>query len=379
MEAFIALENGFVLPGKLLGAPLPAGGEVVFHTGMTGYQEILTDPSYAGQIVVFTASHIGNYGIHRGDHESARIHPAGVIVRDFCRRTFHRGSEHGLDQILRQAGVPALADVDTRALTIAIRNGGTCRGWIGTGDPEQLVKKAQALPPIAATDWVGRVTTPRIVPFSRQPECEDPFEVAVLDCGVKKSILGRLVDEGCRVRVFPASTPAARLLEGPTEGVFLSNGPGDPARHPELVDTVGQLLEAGVPVFGICLGHQLLARALGATTVKLPFGHHGANHPVQRLSDGKVEITSQNHNYAVPADSLDPEFARVTHRSLNDDSVEGLEAVGKPAYSVQYHPEAAPGPSDSLYLFHRFREEMTTRRLESSDFRLEMKKHAASG
>jgi carbamoyl-phosphate synthase small subunit len=379
MEAYIALENGFVLPGQLLGAPLPAGGEVVFHTGMTGYQEILTDPSYAGQIVVFTASHIGNYGIHASDHESASIHPAGVIIRDFCRRTFHRRSEFGLDQILRQAQVPALADVDTRALTMAIREGGTCRGWIGTGNPEELVNKARALTPIAETDWVSRVTTPRIAPFNRQPDCDEPFEVAVLDCGVKKSILGRLVDEGCRVRVFPASTPAARLLEEPTDGVFLSNGPGDPASHPHLVQTIQQLLAADVPIFGICLGHQLLARALGGTTVKLPFGHHGANHPVQRLSDGKVEITSQNHNYAVPVDSLDPELARVTHLSLNDDSVEGLEAVGKAAYSVQYHPEAAPGPSDSLYLFHRFRLEMAARRLRTAAASLEMNKHAASG
>ncbi len=378
MEAFIALENGFVLPGQLLGAPLPAGGEVVFHTGMTGYQEILTDPSYAGQIVVFTASHIGNYGIHAGDNESTHIHPAAVIVRDFCRRTFHRRSEHGLDQILRQARVPALADVDTRALTMAIRDGGTCRGYIGTGDPQELVRKAQQLAPIAATDWVSRVTTSRTVPFSRQPESEEPYEVAVLDCGVKKSILGRLVDEGCRVRVFPAHTPADRLLEEPTEGVFLSNGPGDPASYPHLVQTVEQLLEAEIPLFGICLGHQLLSRALGAVTEKLPFGHHGANHPVQRLSDGKVEITSQNHNYAVPAGSVDPDRARITHLSLNDDSVEGLEAVGRPAYSVQYHPEAAPGPSDSLYLFRRFREEMQARRAAGLSS-LELKKHAASG
>ena len=378
MEACIALETGFVLPGKLLGAPLPAGGEVVFHTGMTGYQEILTDPSYAGQIVVFTASHIGNYGIHPGDHESAKIHPAGVIVRDFCRRTFHRHSEHGLDQVLRQAGVPALAGVDTRALTTAIRQDGTCRGFIGTGDPAALVARARALPGIDQVDWVSRVTTRRETPFARQPASDQPFEVAVLDCGVKKSILGRLVDEGCRVRVFPAATPAARLLDDPTEGVFLSNGPGDPASHPQLVKTVAALLEAGVPVFGICLGHQLLARALGGATVKLPFGHHGANHPVQRLADGRIEITSQNHNYAVPAASLDPARARATHLSLNDASVEGLEAVGRPAYSVQYHPEAAPGPSDSLYLFHRFRADMNARRSAGATPR-EMKKHAATG
>ncbi len=382
MDAWIALENGLVLPGQLFGAPFPAGGEVVFHTGMTGYQEILTDPSYAGQVVVFTASHIGNYGIHPEDHESKHIHPAAVIVRDFCRMNFHRRSEMNLDQVLRQARVPALADVDTRALTLALRDEGVCRGWVGTGDPNELVKKAKALPTIEATNWVAKVSTREMYCFSAEPQVDDPFEVAVLDCGVKKSILGRLVEEGCRVRVFPSRSSAAQLLAGPTEGVFLSNGPGDPASLPELVKTIEDLLDAGVPIFGICLGHQLLARALGAETVKLPFGHHGANHPVQRLSDGKVEITSQNHNYAVPLESIDPRFATITHQSLNDDSVEGLQAEGLPAYSVQYHPEAAPGPSDSLYLFRRFRNDMATHRasakISSGQFQ-ELKKHAASG
>ncbi len=378
MEAFVALENGMVLPGQMFGAPLPAGGEVVFHTGMTGYQEILTDPSYAGQVVVFTASHIGNYGIHRQDHESARIHPAAVIVRDFCRRTFHRQSESGLDQVLRQAGVPALADVDTRALTVAIRDGGTCRGYVGTGDPRKLIHKAQALPPIHEVDWVSRVTTSRVRAHTREPDAEAPFAVAVLDCGVKKSILDRLVDEGCRVTLFPAGTPAGDILATQPDGVFLSNGPGDPARYPALVTTVRELLDAEVPLFGICLGHQLLARALGAETIKLPFGHHGANHPVQRLATGRVEITSQNHNYAVPADSLPLAAARVTHRSLNDDSVEGLEVLGRSAYSVQFHPEAAPGPSDSLYLFQRFVQDMDNHRQAQIPYR-KLKKHAASG
>jgi len=362
MRGYVALENGLVLSGRLLGAPVEAGGEVVFHTGMTGYQEIITDPSYAGQVVVFTASHLGNYGIHGGDHESRRIHPRAVIVRDFCRRTFHRRRDTTLDQVLRRAGVPALADVDTRALTIAIRDGGTCRGFIGSGDPDRLVERARALPPIDATDWVARVTAAEPHVHPGDPGTRFPCEVAVLDCGVKKSILDRLVMEGCRVRVFPAGTPAAELLDGPTEGVFLSNGPGDPATQPGLVATIRELLDADVPMFGICLGHQLLARALGAETVKLPFGHHGANHPVVNLATGRVEITSQNHNYAVPRSSLDPAIAAATHLSLNDDSVEGLEATGREVYSVQFHPEAAPGPSDSLYLFRRFRRAMLARR-----------------
>jgi carbamoyl-phosphate synthase small subunit len=211
-------------------------------------------------------------------------------------------------------------------------------------------------------DWVSRVTRTTAGPYERQPTIADPCEVAVLDYGVKKSILDCLVEAGCRVRVFPASTGADELLAGPTEGVFLSNGPGDPATLPHLVATVGRLLAADVPLFGICLGHQLLARALGADTVKLPFGHHGANHPVHNLATGRVEITSQNHNYAVPDGSLDPRRALVTHVSLNDRSVEGLRAVGRDAFSVQFHPEAAPGPSDSLHLFHAFRERMLARR-----------------
>ena len=354
--AWIALESGQVFSGRLLGAPVEAGGEVVFHTGMTGYQEILTDPSYAGQMVVFTAAHIGNYGIHATDYESARIHPSAVIVRDFCRRNFHRRSEFSLDQVLRQAGVPALTDVDTRALTIALREGGACRGVVGRGDPEKLVARARALPSISETDWVSRVTTRTAHPFTGQPDPDGACRVAVLDCGVKNSILKRLAAEGCSVRVFPAHTTAADLLAGSTEGVFISNGPGDPATQPQLTATVRDLLAAGVPLFGICLGHQLLAQALGAVTERLPFGHHGANHPVQNLGTGRVEITSQNHNYTVRADSLDPALARVTHLSLNDGSVEGLEVIGRDAYSVQFHPEAAPGPRDSLWIFQRFLE-----------------------
>ena len=367
MQARIALENGLTFSGRLFGAPRDAAGELVFHTGMTGYQEILTDPSYAGQIVLFTAPHIGNYGVHAEDWESAHVHPAAVIVRDHCRRSFHRRAERSLDEILRRDSVPGLSDIDTRALTIAVRDHGTCRAAIGQADAPTLVERARALAPIETTDWVARVTTRESYEFTASdlpPHSDRPFRVAVLDFGVKKSILARLAAEGIEGRVFPAHTSALELVTAGFEGVFLSNGPGDPASQPALVETVRELLLADLPLFGICLGHQLLARAIGADTIKLPFGHHGANHPVQKLETRKVEITSQNHNYAVPADSLDPKAAKITHISLNDDTVEGMELPGRPVYSVQYHPEAAPGPRDSHYLFERFRRDMSARRSE---------------
>jgi carbamoyl-phosphate synthase small subunit len=365
LEARIALETGLSFTGRLFGAPREAAGELVFHTGMTGYQEVLTDPSYAGQIVLFTAPHIGNYGIHVEDYESARVQPMAVVLRDACRRSFHRRAERGLADLLQRDAVPALSEVDTRALTVAVREGGACRAALGLADADTLVARARALPVMRATDWVARVSCR--VPYAvaataAPPEGGPPFRVAVMDFGVKRSILGRLAAEGIDCQVLPARTPAADLLAGGYEGVFLSNGPGDPATQPALVETVRALLAAELPLFGICLGHQLLARALGADTVKLPFGHHGANHPVQRLADGRVEITSQNHNYTVPAASLAATGARLTHLSLNDETVEGLELPGRPVYSVQYHPEAAPGPRDSRYLFARFRRDMAGRR-----------------
>ena len=367
MLATLALETGSTFAGRLFGAPGFAAGEIVFHTGMTGYQEILTDPSYAGQIVVFTAPHIGNYGIHRGDFESGKIHPAAVIVRDHCRRTFHHHADRSLDEFLRSAHVTGLSDVDTRALTIELRDRGTCRGALGPGEAWELLERARSFPPISAVDWVERVTTDRPYDFEASaapPEGGAPFRVAVLDFGIKRSILTRMAAEGCCGRVYPARTAVDEILASGAEGVFLSNGPGDPATLSDLVEVIGRLLRAEIPLFGICLGHQLLARALGATTVKLPFGHHGANHPVRRLSDNRVEITSQNHNYAVPVDSLDEKLAAITHVSLNDDTVEGLEVKGRPVYSVQFHPEAAPGPRDSHYLFRRFRLDMAARRAE---------------
>lgn len=375
--ATLALETGHCFAGKWFGGsareglgnadpfPRPIGGEVVFHTGMTGYQEILTDPSYAGQIVVFTASHIGNYGIHATEHESPRVHPAAIVVRDHCQRSFHQRAERSLADLLREAHVPGLSDVDTRALTVLLRDRGACRGVLGQGRPESLVAAARAVPSMSAVDWVSRVTGEQpehLEATGGMPASEEAFRVAVMDFGVKRSILDRLREEGCALRVHRAETPAAEVLREQPEGLFLSNGPGDPALLDPLVETIRELLGSGLPLFGICLGHQLLGRAVGARTYKLPFGHHGANHPVRRDVDRRVEITSHNHNYAVRPESLDPSIAHVTHRSLNDDCVEGMELVGRPVYSVQYHPEAAPGPRDGQYLFDRFVREMAERR-----------------
>jgi carbamoyl-phosphate synthase small subunit len=288
-----------------------------------------------------------------------------VVVRDHCRRHFYQRAERSLDEFLRREGVPGLSDVDTRALTVRLRDAGICRAAVGDAEPSSLVEKARALPPMSATNWVERVTTPSPREFAAAaPPAEGgpPYRVAVLDFGVKRSIIARLAAEGCAGWILPARTRAAEILAGDHEGVFLSNGPGDPAALPELTATVKDLLAGDLPIFGICLGHQLIAQALGAKTARLPFGHHGANHPVRHLASGRVEITSQNHNYSVLADSLPASVARITHLSLNDRTVEGLELVGRPVYSVQFHPEAAPGPRDSAHLFERFRAEMAARR-----------------
>jgi carbamoyl-phosphate synthase small subunit len=321
---------------------------------MSGYQEVLTDPSYAGQVITFTYPHIGNYGVNPTDEESGGIHCAGLVVRDLARRPSNWRSEEGLEAYLRHHRIPGVAGIDTRRLTRHLRDHGAVPGAFGTD--ETAVRTAAAT--ARGTDGLDLVATvscrePYLAPGSHP---DAPFSVVAYDFGIKASILRKLTAAGCRVEVVPASTKADDVLARRPDGVFLSNGPGDPAGVVGAPDAIRGLL-GEVPVFGICLGHQLLGLALDGTTSKLPFGHHGANHPVRRVSGGVVEITSQNHNYAVDADSLrlpDGSAAEVTHVNLNDGVVEGLRVESLRAFSVQYHPEAAPGPHDAAYLFDDF-------------------------
>jgi carbamoyl-phosphate synthase small subunit len=379
VNAILALEDGTWFKGVSAGAPGETSGEVVFNTSMTGYQEVLTDPSYAGQIVTMTAPQIGNYGIAAADHESGKPHVAGFVVRDLSPIASNWRSQSTLRDYLTKHGIVAIGDIDTRALTRKLRSGGVMRGVIATGanlDPDQLVARARSSPQMEGADLVKDVTC--VEPYDYRVSLADAvadatyavtplkrasrqLSVAAYDFGIKTNILRRLAAHGCDVRVFPASTPASELLEMNPDGIFLSNGPGDPAAVTYAIDSVRTLVEqAKSPIFGICLGHQLLGLALGAKTYKLKFGHRGANHPVQQLDSSKIEITSQNHGFAVDPDSL-PAHARVTHLNLYDGTVEGLRHVDKPVYSVQYHPEASPGPHDADYLFTQFIEEMERR------------------
>ncbi|MDQ1514683.1 MAG: carbamoyl-phosphate synthase small subunit [Actinomycetota bacterium] len=359
--ALLVLADGAEFEGEAIGAFADAEveltvatGEFVFNTAMSGYQEVLTDPSYAGQVITFTYPHIGNYGTNSADEESGGVHCAGIVVRELARRASNWRSEEGLDAYLCRHRVPGLAGIDTRRLTRHLRDHGALPGAFGTDEGAVRAAAAGAM----GTDGLDLVatvtcTTPYQAPGNRS---DAPFSVVAYDFGIKSSILRRLTAAGCRVEVVPASTKAGDVLARRPDGVFLSNGPGDPAAVAGAPDAIRGLL-GEVPVFGICLGHQLLGLALGGTTTKLPFGHHGANHPVRRLRGGTVEITSQNHNYAVDAESLAlPECGRaeVTHVNLNDGVVEGLKVERLRAFSVQYHPEAAPGPHDAAYLFDEF-------------------------
>ena len=347
-EGMLILADGSVFEGELFGAVAPvAAGEVVFNTVLTGYQEVITDPSYAGQIITFTNPHIGNYGVNATDFEARRPFCRGVIVRELARRASNRRAEGELDAMLVRHGIPGITGIDTRRLTRLIRETGAIPGAFGTADEDTLRAAAQAEPGTTGIDLVAQVTTPE--PYT--VEGVGPHRIVAYDFGIKRTILRHLAELGT-VEVVPASTTAADVLTREPHGVFLSNGPGDPAEVPYAVDAIAGLL-GQVPVFGICLGHQLLGRAVDAGTVKLPFGHHGGNHPVQDTRTNRIWITSQNHNFAVAADTL-PAGVDLTHVNLNDGVIEGIRSTTERAFSVQYHPEAGPGPHDARYLFKRF-------------------------
>jgi len=350
-EALLVLADGTRFEGEAVGATPDGGiatGEAVFNTVLSGYQEVITDPSYAGQVIAFTYPHIGNYGVNPTDDEAVRPHCRGVIVRELTDRPSSWRATGSLEEFLVRSSVPGITGIDTRRLTRHLRDRGSMPCAFGTADEKELRAAAAAAPATGEQDLVSAVTTAS--PFTRG---SGPYRVVAYDFGVKEAMLRQLGDMAT-VTVVPASTPAGDVLGMEPDGVFLSNGPGDPAALPAIVDEIRELVGVGtVPVFGICLGHQLLATALGASTYKLPFGHHGGNHPVRRLSTNRVEITSQNHNYAVAEATL--AAAEITHVNLNDGVIEGVRSRDAPAFGVQYHPEAGPGPHDARYLFEEFR------------------------
>jgi carbamoyl-phosphate synthase small subunit len=372
MNAILALEDGTVFRGTSAGAPGEARGEVVFNTNMTGYQEVLTDPSYAGQIVTMTSAQIGNYGVSGEDAESAKPQVAGFVMRESSPVASNWRADQTLREYLTKYDIVAIADIDTRALTRKLRSGGVMRGIIASGNvnADKLVEQARSIARMEGADLVRDVTC--AAPYEWRAEGDQAPEeflvpperrarrrlrIAAYDLGIKRNILRRLAAHNCDVHVFPAAAPAADLLAIEPDGVFLSNGPGDPAALPYVTANVTQLVSTDVPIFGICLGHQVLGLAMGGKTFKLKFGHRGGNHPVKNLATNKVEITSQNHGFAVDPDSL-PADVRVTHLNLYDGTVEGLRHVDKRVFCVQYHPEASPGPHDADYLFRQFLDEI---------------------
>ena len=367
--AWLVLEDGTAFRGRAIGADAEAFGEVVFNTSMTGYQEVLTDPSYKGQIVCMTYPHIGNYGVNEEDVESRRPWVEGFVIRELSPTASNFRAQETLDAYLKRHQVVAIDGVDTRALTLTLRQYGSMNGAISTTqqDPEQLLSRVRSGPRIVGIDLVKQVTSPTTYAWpivaGQRPldtargrhatsDTSGPH-VVVMDFGVKYSILRQLSSLGCRVTVVPAATSAKDVLARQPDGVLLSNGPGDPAAVTYAIETIRQLL-GQVPMFGICLGHQLLGLAYGGETFKLKFGHHGANHPVQDLHAGTVDITTQNHNFAVRLESIPGQQVTMTHQNLNDRTVEGMRHRQLPIVSLQYHPEAAPGPHDARYMFQGF-------------------------
>jgi len=375
--ALLALEDGTVFRGISIGAEDCSVGEVVFNTSITGYQEILTDPSYARQIVTLTYPHIGNVGINREDVESTGVYASGLVVRDVPARLSNWRADNSLPDYLKENGVVGIAGIDTRKLTRILRDKGAQRGCLMAGkeiDPDYAVAKAREFPGLQGMDLAKEVTAKQSYGWSETSWRLGPgygeldrsrFHVVAYDFGVKRNILRLLADRGCRLTVVPATTSAREVLALRPDGVFLSNGPGDPEPCDYAIHAIREFLDIQIPVFGICLGHQLLALASGARTAKMKFGHHGANHPVQELDTGRVLITSQNHGFAVDESSL-PRNVRPTYRSLFDGSLQGIELTDRPAFSFQGHPEASPGPHDLTPLFDRFIESMAYRQDDRS-------------
>ena len=372
--AILALEDGSIFKGLAIGAAGSSVGEVVFNTAMSGYQEILTDPSYARQIVTLTYPHIGNTGTNTEDEESTAIWAAGLVIRDLPLLTSNFRNEQDLSSYLKSRNIVAISDIDTRRLTRILREKGALNGCLMAGeevDEAQALQLAREFAGLKGMDLAKEVSAPESYIWregswklgaghSERPESELPWHVVAYDFGVKRNILRMLADLGCRLTVVPARTPAADVLAMNPDGIFLSNGPGDPEPCDYAISSIQSFLETEIPIFGICLGHQLLALASGASTLKMKFGHHGANHPVQNLDDGTVLITSQNHGFAVDEASL-PSNLRVTHKSLFDGSLQGIHRTDKAAFSFQGHPEASPGPHDAAPLFKHFIELISAR------------------
>jgi carbamoyl-phosphate synthase small subunit len=372
--AILALEDGTVFKGISVGAEGRTLGEVVFNTAMTGYQEILTDPSYFRQIVTLTYPHIGNVGTNSDDFESTKIYAAGLIIRDLSPIVSNYRAEGGLQQFLRRGKTVAIAEIDTRQLTRILRDKGAQAGCIVTGakaNPDEAVKAARKFPGLKGMDLAKLVTTKQTYQWNQGsiwPERQSVytkrvagFHVVAFDYGIKRNILRLISDQDCRLTVVPATTKAEEVMALMPDGVFLSNGPGDPEPCDYAIEAIRSLVDTGVPTFGICLGHQLLGLASGAKTEKMKFGHHGANHPVVELDSGRVMITSQNHGFAVQENTL-PDNVRATHRSLFDGTLQGIERTDRPAFSFQGHPEASPGPADLKPLFQRFTAAMKAHR-----------------